>query len=642
MNSILPKLVALSGPLKGRVFELTAAETSIGRGSANHVAVRDSSLSRRHCVIRRAGDEFTLADLGSSNGTSVNGLPVRERQLAHGDQIGLGDSVFLFLLREDEHAPLVSSVLLSDDDLLKGMTVRLRREEARYPIAYEDPHQVEAGSSRAARDLNTLLKISTVINGARSLTALENQLLALIAEAVPAETGAILLCEEGGAADEFAALVGWERQAGVSRQVRVSRTIVRQALGEGVALLNNDVLAGADQSDSLLAAQTRSLLAVPLTAAGRTLGAIYLATSDPVVWFDEDHLQLVTAIAAVAAVALENLRRVEWLERENRRLREELNLDHNIIGESQRLREVYERIARVAPTDSTVLIRGESGTGKELAARAIHRNSARAGAPFVAINCAALTETLLESELFGHEKGAFTGAIAQKKGKLELAQGGTLFLDELGEMPPLLQAKLLRVLQEQEYERVGGTRTLKADIRVIAATNRDLEAAIKQGGFRQDLYYRLNVITLTLPPLRERQTDIPLLAAYFAAKYAAKCKRQVRGLAPAARAALCAYDWPGNVRELENAIERAVVLGADELIQPEDLPDAVLEVASAAPAAASDDYHEAIKEAKKQLILRACEQSGGSYVEAARLLNVHPNYLHRLIRNLDLKSLLKS
>ncbi|MGH9838688.1 MAG: sigma 54-interacting transcriptional regulator [Blastocatellia bacterium] len=642
MNPTLPTIVALSGLLKGRVFELTAAETFIGRGSANNVTVSDSSLSRRHCVIRRAGDDFTLTDLGSRNGVSVNGLPVQERRLAHGDQIVLGESVFLFLLHEGEAAPLANPVQLSDDDLLKGLTVRMRREEARYPDAYA--HQLETAlpnAARTARDLNTLLKISAAINGARNLAALESRLLALIAEAVPAETGAILLLEEGGAG-EFAATFGWERQPGAGRQVSVSRTVVRQVLGEGVALLSNDVLAGADQSASLLATQTRSLLAVPLTTAGRTLGAIYLATSDPVVWFDEDHLQLVTAIAAVAAVALENLRRVEWLERENRRLREELNLDHNMIGESQRLREVYERIARVAPTDSTVLIRGESGTGKELAARAIHRNSERAASPFVAINCAALTETLLESELFGHEKGAFTGAIAQKKGRLELAQGGTLFLDELGEMPPLLQVKLLRVLQEQEYERVGGTRTLKADIRVIAATNRDLEAAIKQGGFRQDLYYRLNVITLTLPPLRERQTDIPLLAAYFTARYAAKCKRQVRGLAPAARAALCAYDWPGNVRELENAIERAVVLGADEMIQPEDLPEAVLEVASAAPAAAGLDYHEAIKEAKKQLILRACEQSGGSYVEAARLLNVNPNYLHRLIRNLDLKSLLKS
>jgi Nif-specific regulatory protein len=627
-----PKLVALTGPLKGKVITLMA-ETSIGRGSSNHIAVSDPSLSRKHCLITRAEAGFTLTDLGSSNGAYVNGVPVQERLLEHSDQITLGDSVFLFLLREGEPPAPPNPVRLSDDDLLKGLTVRLRRENAVY-------------LTRAARDLNTLLKINAAINDARNLASLAGQLLELIGEAVPAETGALLLLDDGGeAGDEFCSTFAWERKMGEGKEVRVSCTIARQVAREGVALLSNDAIEGPSFSGaaSLLAAQTRSLLAVPLTASGSTLGVIYLATSDPIVWFDEDHLQLVSAVSAVAAIAIEKLRRVEWLEQENRRLREELDLGHNMIGESQRMREVYQRIARVAPADSTVLILGESGTGKEMAARAIHQNSPRADSPFVAINCAALTETLLESELFGHEKGAFTGAIAQKKGKLEVAQGGTLFLDEIGEMPLPQQAKLLRVLQEREFERVGGTRKLKADIRVVAATNRDLETAIKQGAFRQDLYYRLNVVTLRLPPLRERQADIPLLASYFVARYSAKCKRQVRGLSPAARAALSAYDWPGNVRELENAIEFAIVLGSDELIQPEDLPEAVLEVESDTPAGgASADYHEALKEAKKQLILRACEQSGGSYVEAAKLLNVHPNYLHRLIRNLNLKPLLKN
>src|SRR5215475_10813773 len=615
-----PRLVALTGPLKGQVITLMA-ETSIGRGSSNHIAVSDPSLSRRHCLITVAEAGFTLTDLGSSNGAYVNGVPVQQRLLEHGDQLTLGDSVFLFLLREGEPPPPAKPVRLSDDELLKGLTVRLRREEA----VYLDASKIEAAlprETRCARDLNTLLKISAAINATRNLVALAGRLLELIGEAVPAETGALLLLdEEGGVGDEFTSTFAWERKRGEGKEVRVSRTIARQVAREGVALLSNDALEapGFSEAASLLAAQTRSLLVAPLTASGAELGVIYLATSDPIAWFDEDHLQLVAAVAAVAASAIEKLRHVEWLERENRRLREELNLGHNMIGESQSIREVYQRIARVATTDSTVLILGESGTGKELAARAIHQNSARADSPFLAINCAALTETLLESELFGHEKGAFTGALAQKKGKL------------------------VRVLQEREFERVGGARTLKADIRVIAATNRDLETAIKQGVFRQDLYYRLNVVTLRLPPLRERQADIPLLGAYFVARYAAECNRKVRGLSPAARAALVAYDWPGNVRELENAIERAVVLGSDELIQLEDLPEAVLEVEFASPAgAASADYHEAVKEAKKQLILRACEQSGGSYVEAAKLLNVHPNYLHRLIRNLNLKPLLKS
>jgi Nif-specific regulatory protein len=306
------------------------------------------------------------------------------------------------------------------------------------------------------------------------------------------------------------------------------------------------------------------------------------------------------------------------------------------------MREVYQLIARVAPTASTVLIRGESGTGKELAARAVHANSPRASKPFVAINCAALTETLLESELFGHEKGAFTGALAQKKGKLEVADGGTLFLDEVGEMSATLQAKLLRVLQEREFERVGGTRTLKADVRVVAATNRNLEESIRDGSFRQDLYYRLNVVSFEMPPLRERREDIPLLASYFVAKYSERFNRRVSGISTEARACLSNYDWPGNVRELENAVERAVVLGSTERILPEDLPETILEIEQ--PAGASPGvtkYHEAVKEAKKQLILKAIDAASGNLTEAAKLLGVHPNYLHRLIRNLNLRPALK-
>ena len=219
-------------------------------------------------------------------------------------------------------------------------------------------------------------------------------------------------------------------------------------------------------------------------------------------------------------------------------------------------------------TPSVNAAQGESGTGKELVAHAIHSNSARAGKQFVAINCAVLSEALLESELFGHEKGAFTSAVAQKRGRLEVADGGTLFLDEVGELTPATQAKLLRVLQERQFERLGSTHSINVDVRIIAATNRNLEEAIKSGRFREDLYYRLNVISLTLPPLRERRDDISLLAYYFIEKYSKKCKRLVSGISPEARACLVAYDWPGNVRELENAIERAIVLGNTEVIVP--------------------------------------------------------------------------
>ncbi len=322
------------------------------------------------------------------------------------------------------------------------------------------------------------------------------------------------------------------------------------------------------------------------------------------------------------------------------RLAPPAEIEHDMVGEGASMRRVYQFIAKLAPTDSTVLITGESGTGKELAAQAIHRNSRRAGKPFVAINCAALTPTLLESELFGHEKGAFTGALVQKRGKLEVADGGTVFLDEIGEFDLALQSKLLRVLQERECERVGATRPIKVDFRLLAATNQDLEEAVEAGRFRRDLFYRLNVVSIRLPALRERREDIPLLADCFIARHSRRCGRRVLGLSPEARDCLLTYDWPGNVRELENAIERAVVLGATEHILPEDLPETLLESAPVPPAAPAR-YHAAVREAKRQLIASAFEQAGGSCKEAAELLGLHPNYLHRLVRNLNLRPVLR-
>jgi Nif-specific regulatory protein len=257
------------------------------------------------------------------------------------------------------------------------------------------------------------------------------------------------------------------------------------------------------------------------------------------------------------------------------------------------------------------------------------------------VNCAALAESLLESELFGHEKGAFTGALNQRKGRLEFADGGTLFLDEIAELSPALQTKLLRVLQEREFERVGGNKPTKVDIRVIAATNQDLNAAIASGAFRQDLFFRLNVVQLKMPALRDRAEDIPMLGNYFAAKYADKCNRRVVGISPDAQKLLQAYDWPGNVRELENAIERAVVMGSTEHILSEDLPEPLLEAGAPHASSESSGYHNHVTHTKKQIILEAMKKSAGNYTEAAKLLGLHPNYLHRLVKNLNLKQQLK-
>jgi two-component system, NtrC family, response regulator AtoC len=326
---------------------------------------------------------------------------------------------------------------------------------------------------------------------------------------------------------------------------------------------------------------------------------------------------------------------------ENEFLRQRMDSEtavHGIVGSSAKIQEVLRVASRLKDTRTAVLISGESGTGKELIARAIHFRGAFANRPFVAVDCGSLVPTLIESELFGYEKGAFTGALKSKQGLFQSADTGSVFLDEIGELPLELQAKLLRVLQEKEVRPVGSNQRVKVDVRIIAATNRDLEAAYRNGTFRKDLYFRLNVVTVHVPALRERRSDIPMLVNWFCERYAPGADLRVSN---AAMKALMNYDWPGNVRELENAIESALVLSLSDVIQPEDLPESILEkaVTSACDGA---KYHNQVREVKKQLILDALEETRLNYTEAAQLLGVHVNYLHRLIRNLDLKDTLRS
>jgi DNA-binding NtrC family response regulator len=309
-----------------------------------------------------------------------------------------------------------------------------------------------------------------------------------------------------------------------------------------------------------------------------------------------------------------------------------------IVGDSPQMRAALDVARRVAPSGATVLLLGESGTGKEVIARAIHRWSRRANQPFVVVNCVALSEELLESELFGHEKGAFTGAHQQKRGKLEVAHGGTVFLDEIGDIRPALQAKLLRVLQDQIFERVGGTRPIQTDVRFVAATNRDLRAAVRDGLFRLDLYYRLDVVSVTLPPLRERAGDVPALAQHFLERYRRELKRELHGITPEALSALRRYAWPGNVRELENVIERAAVLADGPDVTPQDLPAEIREagLTDGMTREAVRTYHAAVEEFKRGLIASTLRRTSGNRTRAARLLGLQRTYLARLIRDLGL------
>jgi len=615
---INPRLFVITGPEQGVSYSIGTDLFTIGRNPRNQLSLADSSVSREHCVILRQGDDFLIRDLGSFHGTQVNDARITERVLASGDSIQLGRSRLRFLTDEE---------IFSEETITDIRVMQMPAGEAQLPVELEN-----------SRDMHTLLRMSIMLHSFRALYtlrrspargALERHLLEFIFEAIPASRGAILMYEED--LSDPALLSVRNEASAPYRPVVINRSLVKRVMEERCGLIAANL--EGEQPGDAGPGRSAALLLAPLLIREHVTGIVYLEGRT----FQEQHLQLLVTIAQIASMALENAFHLEWLETENERLESELHPDHHMIGDSPRLKELQRNILRAAQANSTVLIVGETGTGKELVARAMHQNSSRARQPFMAVNCAALAENLLESELFGHEKGSFTGAHAQKKGRLEVAAGGTVFLDEIGEMPLQLQVKLLRVLQERQMERVGGTQPIKLDIRVIAATNRNLEEEARAGRFRQDLYFRLNVVTLKTPPLRDRQSDIPILAMHFASKFGAQCGRRISGIAPEAEAYLRHYDWPGNIRELENALERAVVLGSSDIIQLEDLPESIREIARPADVMQAPALQDAVDRAKREAVAQALQQAKNDHAGAAKLLGVHPNYLYRLMRNLGMR-----
>jgi Nif-specific regulatory protein len=624
-----PRLCVIEGPFKGVNYPLQAREFSIGQADVNDLSLKESLVSRQHCAIRSSDQGFEAVDLGSINGTFVNNVPIRRRMLKHGDLLAVGGSSFIFLEKE-EPTPEVLVQLDEDEPISRSSLLLDHRDVAELQ---ERPWSAaEDVNVRRGDGLEALLKISRLVSSVGRLSVLRVRLLEQILEIIPAERAIVVL--EEGAGESFVTVYG-RKKAVLEEPIPVSRTILDKVKQERTAVLSKHILQSEfGRSKSLYGAGVESVLCVPLQMGSSYYGAIYLETTERQ-GFDEEHLRLLTIISGILAPALQRCLHSEQLEAEAERLRADLDLRHNMVGESPQMRALYALISRVAATDSTVLIRGESGTGKELAARALHKNSPRADRPFVAINCAAISEALLESELFGHERGAFTGAIALKKGKLEIAHQGTLFLDEIGELAPSLQSKLLRVLQEKDFERVGGTKTLVVDMRLVAATNRDLEQALTDGSFREDLYYRLNVVTIETPPLREHLEDIPLLVQFFITKIGANCGRTGLGISEEALSILQRHTWPGNVRELQNVIERAIVLGSGKLVLPEDLPRELYRAENASHSPSG--YHDSLKQKRKELILDAVVRANGKMTEAARMLDLQSTYLHRLVRQLDLR-----
>ncbi|MDQ3800285.1 MAG: sigma 54-interacting transcriptional regulator [Acidobacteriota bacterium] len=524
-------------PLKG------IESVTLGRAEINQIVLSDGDVSRSHCSIKEVNGTYYLTDLDSRNGTFLNNEPIKEAILRHGDCIRIGKTLILFRTDKKEEEEELNAMPF-DNNFQFDNGALITRSEIRFAV--------ETNLHKMPQDLNALAKLGRALNESRDAAHLQNRFLEIILELIPAAQRGVILLFEDNLNEPPKSVSTLHRSPFDTEKITVSRTVTERVLNEKIALLSNDLRdSGLENAESLIARSVVALLCVPLQL-NEMQGLIYLDSCQPGAMFTENHLQQLTAISVLISAALEQRFSIQALEKENARLQSELEIETNLIGVSQEINKVFQLIKKVSPTDSNVLITGESGTGKELVAQTLHRNSRRSDKPFVAINCAVLNEHLLESDLFGHEKGAFTGAIAKKKGKLELADGGTVFLDEVGEMALHLQAKLLRVLQEREFERVGGVQRIKTNVRIIAATNQNLQENVKKGTFREDLFFRLNVVQINVPPLRERRTDIPLLAQHFVNKYSERCNRKVSGLSKKAREVLSNYEWSGNVRELEN------------------------------------------------------------------------------------------
>ncbi len=474
--------------------------------------------------------------------------------------------------------------------------------------------------------LQGLFEIGQAINQIQDPEELLRRVMDVAVETVGAERGFLVLRE--GPERVRVAVYHNISEEGAARIGRPPESIVNQVLQSGDPVLSTD--AAVDQrfraAESVINAQVRSVACVPLVVRGQVQGAIYVDSLTGRGRFNQETLLFLAAFASQAGTALENARLYASLREENRQLREQLRGEYDfseIVGNSPALREVFEILPEVSASNATVLIEGESGTGKELVARAIHQNSPRRHRPFVTVFCSSLAENLLESELFGHRRGAFTGAHESKIGLFEAANQGTLFLDEVGEIGPQVQVKLLRFLQSGEFRRVGETQLRHSDVRVIAATNKVLADEVRAGRFREDLYYRLNVIHITLPPLRERKEDIPLLADHFLRKYLRRSPKKILGFTPEAYRALREYSWPGNIRELENAVERAIVLAKSEYITPADLRlEPLREVETVG------DVTRSLEEVQREHVLRVLQANNGNVSRTAKQLGVSRRWLH--------------
>ena len=677
-------LVIRDGKKWSDVFRLIPGRTiTIGRSPTSQIVIKEDQASRQHAEIFYSDGAWTVRDLNSRNGTAIGDEPISgDQKLKVGDVVWIAGTQMTFVedltsaygkkdqqkvfSRVEIGGETVVGLEVSDSDeqvtqtdiaeVTEPQTITHRRQKTKFlDHDEEDLQELQnlkgsvpkfgIAATKLCRLAFELAKETTARGIARM--ALDNLL-----ESSGVDSGSVMMIPRTRRTTtdpEHLEILAWSSTNRPEYQ-RVSKFMTETVLRNGEAVLARDV-----QDDSALGLRdasgkihATSVICAPVRMNARTIGLIHLYSTIPAKVLDPGDLEFTLAVAETVGLALKTRYREQKLvddlsrtRNEIDQLRSQLNVESEIVGSSPAMLKVHQQVHRAAPSKATVLVRGESGVGKELVARAVHFSSDRKNGPFVCLNCAALTESLLESELFGHEKGAFTGATERKAGKFEAADKGTLMLDEIGEMSPSIQAKFLRVLEGHPFERVGGSKAIRVNVRVIAATNRDLEEEVRKGTFRKDLFFRLHVVQIDVPPLRHRPEDIQILADFFLQKYNAETGRKIKGYSPHVRHQMQRYRWPGNVRELKNVVERAVVLAQGEMIEMEDLTLTKLSTASESQfdlGTLVEEYRPmSLEEVECRHIEQTLASTAWNKSKAASILGVERSTLDRKIKKYGLK-----
>ena len=668
-------LVIREGTKWSDVFRLVpGAAIKIGRAPTSQIVIKDERCSRTQAELFMSEGRWILRDLGSRNGTAVGKKVIKgDCTLRRGDVIRIGHSRLVFAYdlseafsdptatfseeSEEEESPEATGgeSPRSDSNVLAAYeptTITHRRGQTRFLSSVDKKSELEGeveGVSRTNRATAQLCRLAFELGKAPDIRKLADLALTGLLEGANVDAGALLLLPRdfSGEARGSDLEVFASRTTGPRRYHPVASFLATTVMREGEAVLARNIMGDSSlgSRDSKGVIHATSVICAPVRHGTKVLGLIHLYSTDEECIPDPDDLEFTLAVADTVAVAIANLNRrrelaenLTQVRNENLQLRQQLGVRSEIVGSSEMMRQVAEEIARAAASKATLLIRGESGVGKELVARAVHYSSSRSKKVFGCLNCAALSEDLLASELFGHERGAFTGATDRKIGKFEAAHGGTLMLDEIGEMSPGIQAKFLRVLEGHPFERVGGNKPVKVEVRVIAATNRDLEKEVAKKRFRHDLFFRLRVLEIVVPPLRKRPDDVAELALYFLEMFRSETGRKIHGFSPSAMEMLTGYRWPGNVRELKNVVERAVVLCKGEYIERGDLLLSSLSTSGDTGEAAAGQGFQvcSLSELERKHILATLNHVGWNKSRTAGILGIERSTLDRKIRRYKL------